>query len=436
MALGGGTFIAQNKKLPGTYINFVSASRASATLSDRGIAAIPLSMDWGVEGEVFEVSNDKFVNDSLKIFGYDYGHDKMKGLRDLFKNTRTLYAYSLNEKGEKASNTYAEAKYPGVRGNDLKIIITKNVDDETKFDVQTVLEFKEMDIQTVTAASELSANDWVVFKSEATLAETASTPLTGGTNGNEVTVAEYQAFLNAIESYSFNALGCPTEDEKINDLFVSFTKRMRDEVGAKFQTVVYKKNTADYEGIISVENEVLDDSNKASAVYWTTGAQAGCAVNRSLTNTAYNGEFKIKVDYTQAQLAEALESGKFIFHNVTGEVRVLEDINTFTSITDEKGIDFANNQTIRVIDQMANDEANLFNTKYLGKIPNNASGRISLQADIVAIHRALEDIQAIEDFSADDIVVAQGNTKKSVVLTKKITVINAMTHLYVTSVVA
>ena len=110
MALGGGTFIAQNKKLPGTYINFVSASRASATLSDRGIAAIPLSMDWGVEGEVFEVSNDKFVNDSLKIFGYDYGHDKMKGLRDLFKNTRTLYAYRLNEKGEKASNTYAEAK--------------------------------------------------------------------------------------------------------------------------------------------------------------------------------------------------------------------------------------------------------------------------------------------------------------------------------------
>jgi len=34
--LGGGTFITQNKVMPGTYMNFVSAARASATLSDRG----------------------------------------------------------------------------------------------------------------------------------------------------------------------------------------------------------------------------------------------------------------------------------------------------------------------------------------------------------------------------------------------------------------
>lgn len=432
--LGGGTFTAQNKKLPGTYINFASASRASASLSDRGIVAIPLLMDWGAADEVFEVSNEKFVNNSLKIFGYDYSHDKMKGLRDLFKNTKTLYAYRLNGKGTKATNTYAEAKYPGIRGNDLKIIISKNVDDETKFDVKTVLEFKEMDVQTVKNSSELVANDWVTFKS-AELQETASTPLASGTNGTEVTTSEYQAFLNAIESYSFNALGCPVEDAKINELFVTFTKRMRDEVGAKFQTVVYRK-PADYEGVISVENEVTDDVNKASVVYWTTGAQAGCAVNKSLTNTAYDGEFKIKVDYTQSQLADALESGKFIFHNVTGEVRVLEDINTFTSVTDEKSIDFSNNQTIRVIDQIANDVATLFNTKYLGKIPNNASGRISLQSDVVAIHRALEDIQVIENFSADDIVVAQGDTKKSVVLTDKITVINAMSQLYMSCVIS
>lgn len=432
--LGGGTFNAQNKKLPGTYINFASASRASASLSDRGIVAIPLLMDWGAADEVFEVSNEKFVNNSLKIFGYDYSHDKMKGLRDLFKNTKTLYAYRLNGKGTKATNTYAEAKYSGIRGNDLKIIISKNVDDETKFDVKTVLEFKEMDVQTVKNSSELVANDWVTFKS-AELQETASTPLASGTNGTEVTTSEYQAFLNAIESYSFNALGCPVEDAKINELFVTFTKRMRDEVGAKFQTVVYRK-PADYEGVISVENEVTDDVNKASVVYWTTGAQAGCAVNKSLTNTAYDGEFKIKVDYTQSQLADALESGKFIFHNVTGEVRVLEDINTFTSVTDEKNIYFSNNQTIRVIDQIANDVAALFNTKYLGKIPNNASGRISLQSDVVTIHRALEDIQAIENFSADDIVVAQGDTKKSVVLTDKITVINAMSQLYMSCVIS
>ena len=47
MALGGGTFLVQNKILPGAYINFISVANASASLSDRGIATLPLSMDWG-----------------------------------------------------------------------------------------------------------------------------------------------------------------------------------------------------------------------------------------------------------------------------------------------------------------------------------------------------------------------------------------------------
>ena len=46
MGFGGGTFLTQNKALPGTYINFVSASRASAVLSDRGVATIPVILDW------------------------------------------------------------------------------------------------------------------------------------------------------------------------------------------------------------------------------------------------------------------------------------------------------------------------------------------------------------------------------------------------------
>ena len=50
MALGGGTFISQNKVLPGAYINFVSVAQASATLSDRGIVTMPLDLDWGAEG--------------------------------------------------------------------------------------------------------------------------------------------------------------------------------------------------------------------------------------------------------------------------------------------------------------------------------------------------------------------------------------------------
>ena len=94
MALGGGTFTVQNKELPGAYINFVSASSASPNLSDRGIATMPLELDWGTDGEIFEVTSGDFQKNSLKLFGYDYSHEKMKGLCDLFINTRKLYAYT------------------------------------------------------------------------------------------------------------------------------------------------------------------------------------------------------------------------------------------------------------------------------------------------------------------------------------------------------
>jgi hypothetical protein len=91
---------------------------------------------------------------------------------------------------------------------------------------------------------------------------------------------------------------------------------------------------------------------------------------------------------------------------------------------------FQSNQTIRVIDQIANDIAVLFDTKYLGVIPNNASGRISLWNDIVKHHEQLQDLGAIENFSDGDVVVQEGNTKQAVYVTDLVTVVNAMEQLY------
>ena len=121
MALGGGTFTVQNKELPGAYINFVSAAKAAAALSDRGICTMALELDWGREDQVFEVTSGDFQKNSLKIFGYPYTDPKLKGLRDLFLNAKTLYAYKLTSGGKKAENSLARALYGGTRGNAIKI---------------------------------------------------------------------------------------------------------------------------------------------------------------------------------------------------------------------------------------------------------------------------------------------------------------------------
>lgn len=432
MALGGGSFTVQNKELPGAYINFVSAASASAALSDRGIATMPLELDWGASGEVFELTNEDFRKNSLKILGYSYDNDKLKGLRDLFLGARMLYVYRLNGNGAKAANTFATAKYTGTRGNDIKIIIQKNVDDESQFDVITQIGTVTVDTQTVAAASELVSNDFVDFNSGAELAATAATPLSGGTN-SEVNGAAHHAYLDKIESYTYNTMGVVTTEETTKALYAAFVKRLRDEMGIKFQLVLHNYANADYMGVISVENNVTDIGlSAASLVYWVTGQEAGCEVNKSVQNKKYNGEYTVNVDYTQTQLKTAIKAGKFMLHQVNADVRVLEDINTMVTITDTCGDIFKDNQTIRVIDQLGNDDAVLFNTKYLGVVPNNAAGRTSLWSDIVKIRSQLQDLGAIEDFNDSDVTIEQGDTKKAVVVNSVITVVNAMSKLYMT----
>lgn len=436
MALGGGTFLTQNKVLPGAYINFISVATASANMSDRGYAAMGLELDWGQEGKIFEVTNGDFQKNSMKIFGHSYGDDCMKGLRDLFKNIQTLYAYRLNGGGTKATNAFATALYSGTRGNDIKIAIQANVDDNSKFDVQTWIDGVLMDAQTVATAAELVANDYVTFKTSASLAVTAATTLSGGTNGTS-NAAAHQAFLDKVESYpAINAIGYVGTETAVKSLYAAFAKRLRDEVGVKFQAVIYQQ-AADYEGVINVKNKVLDEgADEASMVYWTLGVVAGTAVNASATNKIYDGEFTVDVDYTQAQLEKAIKAGEFTLHQVGSDIRVLTDINSLVTTTANKGDIFKDNQTIRVCDQIATDIANLFVTKYLGVVPNDASGRTSLWADIVKHHEDLQDIRAIENFTDEDVTVEQGDTKKSVVVTDTVTVVNTMEKLYMTVYVA
>lgn len=436
MALGGGSFTTQNKELPGAYINFISAASANTALSERGIVTMPLELDWGIEKEVFEVSNEDFRKNSQKIFGYPYDHDKMKGLRDLFMNAKTLYAYRMNSGGTKASNDYATAKYTGIRGNDLKIAIQVNADNADLFDVITYLGISNIDIQTVAKAADLVSNDYVVFNEVAELAVTASKPLTGGTNGT-VDGTAYQAYLDLIESYTYNIMGVVTTDDTTKKLFIAFNKRLRDELGIKFQLVIYNYPDADYMGVISVKNNTTDDGwSEASLVYWVTGAEAGCAVNKSCQNKQYDGAFTVNTAYTQNELKASIKSGEFVLHNVNGTVRVLDDINTMVTTTDTEGDVFKDNQTIRVIDQLGNDDAVLFNTKYLGVVPNNESGRISLWSDLVKIRQELQDLGAIENFKDSDVVITHGENKKSVVVTSGIEVVSTMEKLYMTVTVA
>lgn len=427
MALGGGVFTSQTKVLPGSYINVVSKAQAISNLGERGTVALPIALTWAKTG-VFTVTAEDFQKNSIKIFGYPYAADEIAELRDLFKHAKKALVYNLNDGGGKAAeNTYATAKCVGSRGNDLKVVIQANIDDATLYDVSLLMGDTEVDKQTVKTASELVENDFVTWKT-ATLTATAATPLDKGTDGTS-SETSYQNALNAFEPYNFNILVCPpTAEATSQGLFVAYTKRLREEIGVKFQTIIAGK-AADYEGVVNLL------STQSNAIYWAAGALAGCAVNKSCTNMTYDGEIEITCTETQTELAGYIKSGVFAFHKVEDETRVLVDVNSLVTVTDTKGEMFSKNQVIRVADQCANDTAKIFNDEFLGKVQNDASGRISLWNRIVSHRRELEKMIAIDKYDVNSLTVEQGGKRDSVVVNEVLTPISAMEKLYMTIVI-
>ena len=458
MAYGGGTWLAQNKILPGAYINFSSVSKASATLSDRGIAAAPFELDWGAPGVLRLIEQGEFQKESFELFGHGYTDDEMLPLREIFLHATKVYCYRLDGEGAvKASCDFATAKYVGTRGNDIRIVVEADADVSSGYIVKTMVGSKVIDEQKVTDFAKLKDNDWIDFKAGCVLgtkpseSEDGSTvyvpagtyPLTGGDNGT-VNGEAHQNFLDAIESCSFNTLCCPVaDDDTVKSLYVAFTKRVRDKLGSKFQLVGYDLSNPDYMGVINLKNSCnhpkIANVNKASLVYWLTGAEAACNINRSLTNTAYDGELEIVikgVSETQAQLEDAMKSGMLAFHNSNGKIVILEDINSLVTLEENLGDIFQMNQTVRVCDQIANDIAVLFVTRYLGIVQNDATGRASLWNDIVYYLKELLRLRAIENLDTDKVTVELGRNKKTVLVNiNNLSVVNAMSQLYMAVVI-
>ena len=385
--------------------------------------AIPTALKWGNSGEIITVTAEEFTKNSMKIFGYDYNADEMLPFREVFKHAQKVHVYNLATGGVKASMTNATAKKAGARGNDLKLVVQKNIDDESMFDVSLYMGSSIVFSQTVSKVSELKENEFVVWK-DAELTVTAGIPFTGGTNGTVDTVA-YQEALNALESYNYTMLVCP--DASVIDLYVAFTKRMRDTVGVKFQTVIPAVTNPDYEGVVQIP-EV-----QSEAIYWAAGALAGCAINKSCTNKLYDGELNITCLHTQSELELCIQDGVFVFHKVEDETRVLVDLTSFVSVTDTKNVRFCNNQTIRVIDERANTTASIFNKKYLGQVQNDASGRVSFWGDLVTHAKQMESMRAIETYDTESLVVEQGAKPGAVVTAEKLQIIGTMEQLYLTT---
>lgn len=137
--MAAGTFTIQNKVRPGVYINFESNPQALGTLGERGIATLPLMLSWGEPNKIISIEAGE---DTFSMLGYSVIDPRLLLIKEALKRAKTLLLYRLNV-GTKAAvtieNLTATAKWGGIRGNDISLVIQENIDDDTKFDVATLV---------------------------------------------------------------------------------------------------------------------------------------------------------------------------------------------------------------------------------------------------------------------------------------------------------
>lgn len=444
--MAGGFWTSQNKILPGVYINTKSAGNVSAAIGSRGIVAICEGLDWGETGVIKSIT----PGESLYPFiGYDVTNAKALFLREMMKGSdvsdppvQILLYRPTGTNGAKAtasigSDLTVTAKYVGIRGNDISVMISASADVADAFEVDTIVDGSVVDSQTVAAASDLVANAWVEFSGEA-LTATAGTALTGGVNPT-VAAADHSAFLTALEPYFCDIVVYDGTDATVAAAYAAFVKRMSERVGYKMQCVLAGTGN-NSEWTIQIANGVtLSDGTALTAgqaAWWVGGAEAGARYNQSLTYAQYPGAMAANPKMSDAQLEAAVQAGQLAFTDTFGVVRIVTDINSLATYTVDKGEEYHKNRVMRVLDQFCNDVYRYFSLNFIGKVDNNDAGRSLLRGWIVGYLQEMQANNGIQNFTADDVTVEQGQTLDAVVINVVLQPVDSVEKIYMTVTVS
>ncbi|SCL85105.1 phage tail sheath C-terminal domain-containing protein [Sporanaerobacter sp. PP17-6a] len=257
--------------------------------------------------------------------------------------------------------------------------------------------------------------------------------------GTEHTAATLTTALAKLKTISFNTLCYPydgTGYEENKAMIKTWLDAMRKDEGVKIQAVLANYE-ADDEAIINVAQGVkLADETEltpAQTTAWVAGQTAGANINKSNTGQNYVGAIDVVPRMTKAEMEAAITADKFIFKVDTAQnVTAVYDINSLTTVTADKGKQFKKNRVIRVLDNVNNDITTIFESNYVGKINNNPDGRSLLRASLIEYFNELQQMNAIQNFTPEDVTVNPGNDSDAVVIDCYIQPVDSVEKMYIT----
>ncbi len=304
--------ILQTHILPGFYNVFkavpMSNYQQRGTL---GVVALGMVMDWGKDDEPTELySEDIITGASLRKIGYTIANtESILPYMLALISAPKAYLVKLNKNGNKAYATLGsftiEAKYKGIFGNNINVVITANTPSAGKYTVTVSVSGARKESFVVSEPNDLLAiqSSFVVFKTES---ETPSMPtttgiaLTNGTNGSiveEDTAGSYAT--KTIGSLVFTAKNVGANGNKIGiTIAENTTDPSKYDLTVAVDGVIQETfaELKDVAGFVAVASNLVTITNPSGTTITTTtnelledGADAGLS-----SYSSYREELKYK----------------------------------------------------------------------------------------------------------------------------------------------
>ncbi|NLG92545.1 MAG: phage tail sheath protein [Clostridiales bacterium] len=311
----------------------------------------------------------------------------------------------------------------------------------------TVVLLQEMSSGKVGEMYEITALDASKWPKDATAADKF---LAGEALKNAKTVKVYNlgtahtpetlaAALNALKTVDFDVLCYPypaaTHADSQNAIKTWVTSMVNDE--GRYIQAVLADFGADFENIINCAHAVkLSDGTvltNAQTTAWVAGVTAAAKLNQSNTGARYDGAIDVVPRMTKTEMEAAVKAGKWIFKVDSAQnVSAVYDINSLITYTAENSKAYRKNRFIRLISSINNDITTIFESMYEGKFNNHAEGRSAFKTILVGYFLELQNKQAIQNFSADDVTVEVGEDTDVVAVTVRLQSVDSIEKVYMT----
>lgn len=247
------------------------------------------------------------------------------------------------------------------------------------------------------------------------------------------------AALAALETVDFDVLCYPfpaatyAENQTTIETWVGMM--VSDE--GRYMQAVLADCAANSENIIDCAHAVKlsngTELTNAQTTAWVAGAAAGAGVNKSNTGARYEGAIDVVPRMKKTEMEAAVSAGKWIFKVDSAQnVTAVYDINSLTTFTDTKSKAYRKNRFMRLLSGINNDLVTIFESQREGGIDNTAEGRSTLKTIFVGYFLELQSMNAIQNFSADDIEVVSGADTDAVAVTVAVASVDSIEKVYMT----